>query len=1051
MGAPARVVGHHAGGDDRPQRRRVRRRVPVGRGVAGGRPGARRAARPPLRDAAARRHAQRAAGRGRAARAAPRWGSASPRSTRPSCAWHRGPRRSSTSSRRRSPPATSTAPASTSTSPPTRRCSSRSSTSSAPFCRTITFRRADHPVRLEPHRHLDHRRRCHRSRLLGAPPAQRGALPRRHRHDPRRHQPRARRDRTRADAHLAGPHGAGPAGGRVAHDAAPEGGGRPTSRFALARRRAGVGGRCRDRPGGAVRRRGSAIASRCPPTRSSTSATGSSPTSPVRRGRRPKGVLRKRPAPRRVVLGPVVAPLGRRRRSPTGRARPRCVIIDDGHPLAAALAAPARRLAVASCRSGSVSASSVGRTAASRSTRLAPTTGPRSSTRWRPRTRCPRTIVHVTAVGRSRGRRRLGARPATTTWSPTARPSSATTPACCSSPVRCPRRSEPVRLALSRAASTPSIRPIRCSRSGRCCTARCGSSRASSATSPRWPSTSTRPRTAHRPAANLVDAIVRELDAEWPTDLVVLRRGERWIRDLEPVPLPPTLATPVAAGRRAPDHRWLRRHRHVARRAHRQELRLADPRARRAHRAAPRSRSGPLRSRRRRPTPCCAGASSPSCSCEPTAPRVVVAAADVTDEAAMAAVVARTRKQHGRITSVIHSAGILRDALIALRTPVASSAVVDVKALGALVLWRVLADDPPDLFVLFSSVSSIIGLPGQVDYTAANAFLDAYAAKANRDERTRAITVNWNAWQEVGMAVAAARVERDLAPVVGPHGPGTTTELFDGDRRRRRRSSSSPRGFSRKRHWLLAEHVVRGGESLIPGTGFLEMARAAAAPRATTRAGRAARRVLPLAVRRRRWRGADAQAQARPDRPAPSTMFSDTETAPHVTATVVPVDPEPAPMHDLAAVRARCTQQVEHFDGYSDQPFMDFGPRWGKPPDRSSTATARPLVTTVMPPEFESELRRPVAAPGAARRRHRERPGADPGLRARRDVLRSVLLRTGAVAAPASGHRGEPCPPALGDGRRPRRVRHRDLRRARRGGGRRSSRSRCAASAGRSR
>ena len=190
----------------------------------------------------------------------------------------------------------------------------------------------------------------------------------------------------------------------------------------------------------------------------------------------------------------------------------------------------------------------------------------------------------------------------------------------------------------------------------------------------------------------------------------------------------------------------------------------------------------------------------------------------------MATVVADTRKRYGHITSVIHAAGILHDALIALRTPVAASAVVDVKARGALVLERVLADDPPDLFALFSSVSSIIGLPGQVDYTAANAFLDAYAAKANRDGRTRAVTVNWNAWQEVGMAVDAARVERDQAPLVGAHGPGAATQLFDAvDADDEIATFSS--GFSRKRHWLLAEHVVRGGEALIPGTGYLELAR----------------------------------------------------------------------------------------------------------------------------------------------------------------------------------------------------------------------------------
>ena len=412
--------------------------------------------------------------------------------------------------------------------------------------------------------------------------------------------------------------------------------------------------------------------------------------------------------------------------------------------------------------------------------------------------------------------------------------------------------------------------------------------------------------------------------------------------------------------------------------------------------------------------------------------RVVVAGCDVTDESAMAAVVARTRKQHGRITSVIHSAGILRDALIALRTPVASSAVVDVKALGALTLWRVLADDPPDLFVLFSSVSSIIGLPGQVDYSAANAFLDAYSAKVNRDERTRAITVNWNAWQQVGMAVTAARVERDLTPVVGPHGSGTTAEMFeviDADAAIVQFST----GFSRKRHWLLAEHVVRGGESLIPGTGFLEMARAAALegqPPGPVElqdvfflspfvVGDGEVRTLKLTLDRIDRRCRDLQRHrdrtARHGDRGAGRSGAGADARPQRGA---------SPLHAAGRALRRLLGPTIH----------GLRAALGKSPDHR-VRRPRGCGHDGHAARVRVRAARPVAASCAPRRRHRERAGDHPGLRARRDVLRSVLLRTRAVAAPASGNGGESCPPAFGHRRCPGRVRHRDLRRARRGGG----------------
>src|SRR6185312_1716301 len=105
---------------------------------------------------------------------------------------------------------------------------------------------------------------------------------------------------------------------------------------------------------------------------------------------------------------------------------------------------------------------------------------------------------------------------------------------------------------------------------------------------------------------------------------------------------------------------------------------------------------------------------------------VIPAAADVTDRAAMERGVADARARFGSIRGAFHSAGVLDDKLLAMREDAPTSPVLDAKVKGALVLDAVLGDEP-ELFVLFSSVSSILGLPGQADYTAGNAFLDAFA------------------------------------------------------------------------------------------------------------------------------------------------------------------------------------------------------------------------------------------------------------------------------------------------------------------------------------
>jgi NAD(P)-dependent dehydrogenase (short-subunit alcohol dehydrogenase family)/acyl carrier protein len=131
---------------------------------------------------------------------------------------------------------------------------------------------------------------------------------------------------------------------------------------------------------------------------------------------------------------------------------------------------------------------------------------------------------------------------------------------------------------------------------------------------------------------------------------------------------------------------------------------------------------------------------------------VLYVQADVTDRDAMRAAVAQTRRQFGRIDGVVHAAGIPGGGIIALRTVVDAERVLSPKVLGTTVLREVLGDEPLDFVALCSSFTSLLGGAGQVDYCAANAFLDAFAHAETRAGRTT-IAINWGVWQQVGMAV----------------------------------------------------------------------------------------------------------------------------------------------------------------------------------------------------------------------------------------------------------------------------------------------------------
>jgi malonyl CoA-acyl carrier protein transacylase len=131
---------------------------------------------------------------------------------------------------------------------------------------------------------------------------------------------------------------------------------------------------------------------------------------------------------------------------------------------------------------------------------------------------------------------------------------------------------------------------------------------------------------------------------------------------------------------------------------------------------------------------------------------VLVAAADAGDLQAMAAVRDEALERFGAIHGAFHAAGRPGGGILQRKTRAAAAAVLDPKVRGAVVLDQVLGGLPLDFLVLFSSHTAVLAQPGQADYAAANAFLDAFAeARCARGAATLAI--GWDAWREVGMAV----------------------------------------------------------------------------------------------------------------------------------------------------------------------------------------------------------------------------------------------------------------------------------------------------------
>ncbi|WP_310416818.1 SDR family NAD(P)-dependent oxidoreductase, partial [Chamaesiphon sp. OTE_8_metabat_110] len=141
---------------------------------------------------------------------------------------------------------------------------------------------------------------------------------------------------------------------------------------------------------------------------------------------------------------------------------------------------------------------------------------------------------------------------------------------------------------------------------------------------------------------------------------------------------------------------------------------------------------------------------------------ILVLNADVADLVQMAAIQGQIQQTYGQINGIFHTAGIPGDGIIQLKTPETAASVMRPKVQGTLVLDRIYRDKNLDFLVLFSSHSALLGGMGQIDYCAANSFLDAFALAQNRNYRS--ISINWDIWQEVGMGADLTGLPAHLQP-----------------------------------------------------------------------------------------------------------------------------------------------------------------------------------------------------------------------------------------------------------------------------------------------
>ncbi len=159
---------------------------------------------------------------------------------------------------------------------------------------------------------------------------------------------------------------------------------------------------------------------------------------------------------------------------------------------------------------------------------------------------------------------------------------------------------------------------------------------------------------------------------------------------------------------------------------------------------------------------------------------------DVTDGEAVAGLVRRVREQVGPITGVVHAAGVNLPRRADQVNIDEAMAEIGPKLFGVVHLGRALADAPPRLFLAFSSIIGVTGMPGNAWYGFSNEVLDLLVRRfAAEHPETSALSIAFSVWGETGMGARLGSVEHlgkmGIGAIPTEEGVRRFLHLFDAD------------------------------------------------------------------------------------------------------------------------------------------------------------------------------------------------------------------------------------------------------------------------------